>query len=158
MTPARAVGPLLIMLALLVSSEPAAAGEGECPGGCWTYDDFGQIQCFGCDEYRELIFCMGGGCVCGTCEEEGGSGLCCGKIYYTPTIYPEPGDCGECGNSPSHARTHANRQSSGGRYSAELRQGYSPGLIMLTPTVSYRAPLFAYVYNRCSHTFTLIAE
>ena len=29
---------------------------------------------------------------------------------------------------------------------------------MLTPTVSYRDLLFGYVYNRCSHTYRLVAE
>jgi hypothetical protein len=40
----------------------------------------------------------------------------------------------------------------------ELRQDYSPGRIMLSPTVTYKEPLFVYVFGRCNHTYRLLAD
>ena len=65
---------------------------------------------------------------------------------------------GDCGNVAKHAQTHSNRLNPNAWREVELRQDYSPGLIMLTMTESYREPVFGYAYNRCNHTYRLVFE
>jgi hypothetical protein len=155
--------PLLIVLTLLF--HPGRAGaQDQCSAHCTGYQDDGEILCTGsngCTGSYEAESCALGGCTCGTCYPKGSSGECCSRIYYIPNVYPMSGSCNtiECGDASIHARSHLSRNDGGeGRNSAELRQAYSPGLIMLTPTLSYREPSLLYVLDRCSHTYRLVAE
>ncbi len=81
-------------------------------------------------------------------------------IYYVPNIFGAPGSCNgvECGGSPVHARTHLTRKDRDLQTRVNLRNDRSPGLIMLSPTVTYREPLFIYAYDRCKHTYRVIIE
>jgi hypothetical protein len=145
---------LLVGLGALFNAGSASA---QCTS-CWGILDEGPTRCTGCNAYYDLEFCTRG-CQCGNCLSHGGSGLCCGHIYYSPVIYPLPDDCGgECGLARVHPRTHVSRNGQEGKHSEELRQGYSPGLILLAPGVTYREPLFAYDFNHCRHSFGLLAE
>lgn len=155
----RVLGLSLIVLTLLIN--PSRATAASCSAHCTEIWYIGEADCTGangCQSSRPIESCSFG-CVCGTCQSRGSSGECCGRIYYVPNVYSAPGDCtNECGAAPIHARTHVNRQNPNVQYNVDLRQDYAPGLIMLTPTKSYREPLFIYAYDRCSHTYRLIAE
>ncbi len=160
----------LIVLTLLVNPyrtaaqvSPSLGGVEPCsaPNRCTGIWDYGDLPCTGangCSDSFPDESC-GDTCFCGICDERGSSGECCGHTYYVPNFYEGNGDCSnECGDIAIHARTHVNRQNPRSQHSLYLRKDYSPGLIMLTPTVSYKEPLFGYVYNRCSHTYRLIVE
>lgn len=147
----------LLLVGLTAALFSPGSASAQCTD-CWGILDEGPTLCTGCHSYYELEFCTRG-CVCGNCVSHGGSGLCCGHIYYSPVIYPLGEDCGgECGLARVHPRTHVGRNSQQGKRSEELRQGYSPGLILLAPGVTYREPLFAYDFNHCRHSFGLVAE
>src|SRR5258708_1731840 len=67
---------------------------------CWDYGTRYAFCGAGC-EAQETNSC-GFGCISGECNSQGGSGECCGKMYYSAVIYPDGGRCGECGNIRSH--------------------------------------------------------
>jgi hypothetical protein len=144
----------LVALGALFSPGTASAQCTDCNGIL----DEGPTPCPGCKSYYDQEFCTRG-CQCGTCIAHGGSGLCCGYRYYSPVIYTQPDDCGgECGLARVHPRTHVSTNVQESKHSEELRQGYSPGLILLAPGVTYREPLFAYDFDHCRHSFDLVAE
>lgn len=154
-----AVLSLLVVVSLLVPVVPADA-QTRCPAGhCYTYLDLGDVNCTGangCQDTWDDEIC-GFGCVCGSCTNKGSSGECCGKIYYIPNIAPEDGDCeGNCGDARTHALSHK-RDGAAGR-STDLLHDHTPGVIMLTRTVSYRDPRLLYVLDRCSHVYRLMTE
>lgn len=92
---------LLILLSLLFIPSIASAA-------CWDYWDLGSVMCTGqggCQGEHEVVTCTFG-CVSGDCFNHGGSGLCCGKIYYSAAIYPDGGDCsGRCPEIRAYAPT-----------------------------------------------------
>jgi len=146
------------LLVVIASSNRATATA--CDGGCWGYFDAGSFNCKGsggCTGSYERYLCWPG-CACGTCTNHGSSGLCCGSIYYEPNFYSGSGNCLGCGDVTKHAQTHSNRLNPNAWRTVELRQDYSPRLVMLTPTESYREPVFGYAYNRCNHTYQLVFE
>jgi hypothetical protein len=149
--------PLLLGLTMVFLTHRAVAAS------CSSIEDFGSTSCSGangCTGERPDEVCFFG-CTCAECSPRGSSGECCGRIYYVPNLYPQSGcgNCGECGGTPrTHIRSHVNRAGSGQQYSVELRQDYSHGLVVLSPTVSYREPLFVYLLNHCDHTYRLLAE
>jgi hypothetical protein len=130
-----------------------------CNTSCTSTVDTGYSSCNGNPNCTyPLEFCSTG-CICGRCISHGGSGSCCGITYYTPVIYPGSGICSgsECGTLPEHARIHS-RESLRGHHDTEIRNGYSPGVIMLTAAVSYRQESLVYVFDRCAHTIRLMTE
>jgi hypothetical protein len=150
------VVPLFLLLILLVGSGRLRAQE-PCTAECTGIEDFGEVPCAGCSDTRPDESCSDT-CYCGTCHLHGSSGECCGRIYYVPNFYPAPGDCtNECIGVPAHARTHASRRKLNTQFTVDLRQGSTPGLIMLTPTRSYRDPVFLYALD-CSRQYRLVAE
>ncbi len=154
----KVVALLFIAASLLIGPDQAAAATNGC-GTCSGTLDLGPEPCTGrngCTGSYEQMICSWG-CSCGVCHDNGSSGLCCSTRYNLPNIYLEPGTCDECGEIAAHARAHEKRRSANTQQSVELRQDYSPGLIMLTPTVTYREPAFFYAAD-CSHTYQLIAE
>src|SRR5690242_6574639 len=91
-TTARVLSLAFVVLVLCAASQ----------AGCYSYLEYGPYACVGpngCyDSYYRTI--CAGGCVAGDCYSQGGSGECCGKLYYNATIYPDPwyrcgGSCGE---------------------------------------------------------------
>ncbi len=112
----------------------------------------------GCEDIYYLENCVAG-CTGGTCVDHGGSGECCGMVYYTSVIYEDPweppcnqGICGDVRIRPIGQPI--------------LDEGpkisfYSDGSsekILLAKDVTIQVPLFRYVYVRCHHSFDLIAE
>jgi hypothetical protein len=82
-------------LGLLLSSQPAQA-----QGSCWGYLQIGPFQCQSLDgqcssEYYTTRCNLG--CLSGECYNQGGSGECCGQLYYSAIIYPD-GDPHGCDN------------------------------------------------------------
>lgn len=156
--------PILILILvfplLLINPRRAIAGD-DCDRFCSDVWDWGSVPCTGknCSGQYEDESCASG-CVCGTCQRQGGSGLCCDTKYSVPVIDPGSGSCSgiECGDIAKHARTHAARQTIRSPFSAALRRDNSPGLIMLTATASCRPAVFGYAYNRCKHTYVLVFE
>jgi len=149
---------LLTSLVLLLPTKLAA--EELCSGSCWSYVYIKTHTCTGpnCEDTWDEYVC-GLGCVCGACHINGSSGMCCNTKYFEPNIYPGNGNCINfgCGEVPIHARTHLNSRNLEEQQYAELRQDI-PGLIILSPTVRYRAPLLGYVFNHCTRSYALISE
>src|ERR1700723_1350228 len=145
-------------LIVVASLNPVA--NAECDASCVGYSDPLQINCSGgggCQSFYMKVFCSSG-CTCGDCASQGSSGQCCGRIYYLAVVYGNgEGGC-ECGDVKQHAQTHSNRLNPEGRRTVDLRQDYSPGLIMLTATESVREAGFGYAYNRCAHNYQLVFE
>ena len=121
---------------------------------CWDYGTRYAHCGPGC-EAQETTSC-GFGCISGECVSNGGSGECCGELYYSAVIYPDGEKCGECGE----IRTHKSLQSS----ENVIRLGGSPspwwgaprGLIKLSENVSYRPPRQAFVLNQCAHAYGVL--
>jgi hypothetical protein len=145
----RALLPAFVVLTMVLAVRTVKA---DCVG----YDDFGSIPCSGangCHSQWELITC-GFGCDAGTCEDDGNSTECCGTKHEYAQIVGDGGACGECGGIRFHAgAAHASPQ-----HNAELRQGYTPGLIMLSANLSYRPSQLVYTLNRCNHKYELTVE
>lgn len=142
---------LLILLSLLFIPSIASAA-------CWDYWDLGSVMCTGqggCQGEHEVVTCTFG-CVSGDCFNHGGSGLCCGKIYYSAAIYPDGGDCsGRCPEIRAYAPTSSARPK---QHDVELRRGYTPGLIVLSDHFSHKPPLVVYVLDHCSHSYGVIEQ
>jgi hypothetical protein len=153
-------GPFLIVLSLSVGSSRASAQAYTCDSPCGGYLDPGGRSCNGdptCQEYP--TYCTSSGCICGQCVSHGGSGDCCGLIYYSAVVYPGSGACpGDCGYATTHGRMHVARGHRKNPHESEVRGRYSPGLIMLNATASYRPASIVYVYSNCSHDLRLVVE
>jgi hypothetical protein len=147
------------LMAVIATCNRATAQS--CSENCEGYFDAGQFNCSGaggCKSFYERYLC-GPGCTCGSCDSHGSQGQCCGQPYYEAVIYPNGESCDEvCGDGTRHARIHMNRLNTSAVHTVDLRQDYSPGLIMLKPTESYREPIFGYAYNRCDHSYRLVFE
>jgi hypothetical protein len=153
------MGPIRVLLLLFVVLVMVFATRTAKADDCVGIEDFGSQSCSGakgCESEYESEYCSFG-CVSGTCNGRGSSGECCGKIYYVPNISGGGGDgCSgiECGDGRVHARaSHVNLE-----HRAELLRGYTPGLIMLSVNVSYKAPQLIYSFNRCSHTYEVVMD
>jgi hypothetical protein len=155
MKPMRLVLSFFILLVMVFAAGSAKAQ-------CWGYSQFTPERCSspGCMGSYTPTYCRFG-CVSGTCENQGGSGQCCGHLYYTAVIYPDGQDsCHDlgCGENGQFRRVHGKTSRVDSQYSAELRQGYTPGLIMLSARLSYKPPRLVYAFSRCNHSFRLIIE
>ena len=143
----------MVAFAVLVVTRPAHAG-------CYSYEPGNDVPCFGsngCNDFYQEVFCVFG-CVSGTCDSRGGSGLCCGKIYYTPVIYPDGGRCdpgGGCGTGRPHTMQQSALHSP---HAQELLQHRSPGVVKLTDSISYREPAFAFVIDHCKREYGVLIE
>ena len=141
---------ILLVLLLSVVSLPRIAHA-----GCEDYWDVGSAMCTGaggCQGEHEIIRCTFG-CISGTCVNQGGSGVCCGKIYYNATIYPDGGDCRErCPGIRSFPTSAAKPSHQHGPL------GYSPGLVMVTERLSYKPPTIVFVLDHCSHSFGVVQQ
>jgi hypothetical protein len=150
----RVGASVLVMLLVVCFSHPAHAS------GCWDINYLSDVNCTGpngCTGSYPLEYCTFG-CVSGTCEDRGGSGLCCGRLYYTPVIYPDGGRCdpgGGCGTGRAHASRPTATSSP---HAQQLLQGRSPGVIKVSDNFGYREPTFAYVYDRCRHEYAVLVE
>jgi hypothetical protein len=151
MKPIRALLPLFVVLLIVLAAHTALAG-------CYQLQEAQEIcsGAGGCEGNYTAVFCVSG-CIAGECFEQAGSGECCGRIYYLASLYPDGGIChGDCDNA--RVRVHARSSHVSSQHSAELRRGYSPGLIMLTADLSYKEPQLVYTFDRCNHNYGLLAE
>jgi len=130
--------------------------SGECTG-IEYYGDGNCTGSGGCRDSYPIEFCSFG-CISGTCHASGSGGLCCGHQYYVPNIYLDGGEChgGNCGLS-----RHASRSSESRAHvelDARILQGYHPGIIKVSDTVSYKEARLIYVFDRCRHEFGPLVE
>ena len=150
----RVLFPFLTVLVMVFAARSANAGV------CWGYSELDPEECVGheCMDSWTPTYCSFG-CVSGTCDNQGNSTECCGTSHYVAQIYPDGDSCKDqgCGESGLF-RFHTKTPLVNSQHSAELRQGYSPGLVMLSANVSYKPARLIYVYNRCSRSFKLIIE
>ena len=139
----------LIVLTLLLAWIVATPRKAHA--SCWGYIDR-TVSCVGgCIAESDTCFF---GCISGTCNNQGGSGLCCKTIYYTAVIYPDgdPEECSFCsearpvaGHKEVATTTHTRVQFWGGG---------TPGLIQLGGELaSLRIERQVFVPNRCSHSY-----
>ena len=122
---------------------------------CWSYMDDGEFECGGaggCEGYYFRVYCILG-CVSGTCNPDGGSGECCGQIFYYAVGYEWGGlDCHglNCGESPAR---RARRQEGRRKVNTATLNGKS-GLGPLADQV----PRILFVPNRCTHEYEVLFE
>jgi hypothetical protein len=141
------VSALLTCLLLLCAARAAVAS-------CVGYREVNQLclakNCS--DEFTQTLCSWG--CVSGLCVNQGGSGLCCGVIYYNAQIQPDGThvNCGSCGE----ARVHVSRSSSKAS-NAEIWRGAVLG-VRLNQSSSYRMPHLLIVPDRCAHGYGLVVE
>jgi len=151
---ARALPPLFAILAALFSA-PAAKAE------CWDYWDWGAVDCTGsggCESQWEDITC-GIGCVSGSCNSTGNSTECCGTRHdYAAGVDDGQDSCHGVGCGGSPGRHHIRGPRAQSQHRAELLQGYTPGLVMISADLSYKEPQLIYVLNRCNRTYEAVAD
>ena len=97
------------------------------------------------------------GCVSGECDGNGGSGECCGKMYYSAVIYPDGDFCEWCGNARHHGSRLAKNEVHVDAFPA-IWWDTSRGLVKLSKDVSYRPAKQAFVLNKCSHSYAVLIE
>jgi hypothetical protein len=150
----RTLLPLLVVLLMVFTSRTAKAD-------CWDYWDIGAVNCTGpggCRSQWERVTCTFG-CVSGSCNSTGNSTECCGTRHDYAAGYPDgQGGCHGVNCGGASIRTHARSSHTAADHSAELLQGYSPALILLSADLSYKPPELMYVLNRCSHNYELIVQ
>ena len=151
----RSIRVLLPTFALLVMMFATRTAKAECVG----YFDLGSEDCTGkngCENSWDELLCSFG-CVSGTCSLSN-STECCGVIHRSAQIYGDGDGCSgeECGDA--HRRIHVRNTHTNPQYRAELLQGYTPGLIMLSADISYKEPGLIYAFNRCSHSYEMVVE
>jgi len=144
---------LVLLAAVIIVFASYNAKAGECTNGCRGYDQSDPTPCDGCEGMSYVETYCTFGCTCGTCEVDGNSGKCCGSEYHNDEIVPTDGTC-ECGN----VRVHASTLHSSAEHRAELLQGRTPGLIMLSATESYKPAEMVYTYRSCSHRYVLVVQ
>jgi hypothetical protein len=121
----------------------------------------------GCVDYiPKTVFCGAGcepvdttgcffGCISGTCVSRGGSGECCGHIYYSAVIYQDSGNCGnECGGTP--LRIPERHVSVSSRNNVNM--AWSPGFIQIGEGVRVREYRRSLVPNHCAHSYMALVE
>ena len=123
---------------------------------CW---DYGTRYAFcgpGCQ--AEQTTSCGFGCISGECNSHGGSGECCGRIYYSAVIYPDGDRCANCGTARSHkSRLSAENEVHVLGFPA-IWWDSSRGLVKLSKNVRYHPPKQAFVLNKCLHTYGVLIE
>lgn len=123
---------------------------------CWQYGTRYAVCGPGCGPL-ETTSC-GWGCISGECYSDGGSGTCCGKMYYSAVIYPDGGTCGECGNIRSHRFKHSAQHQLLGGDSPAIWWATSRGLVWLTNNISFHPARQAFVLNKCAHAYGVLIE
>jgi hypothetical protein len=150
----RTLLPMVAMLLLLFAARSAKAN-------CWEYFDWGSVDCtglHGCMSQWEEIGCTFG-CISGSCNPTGNSTECCGTRHdYAAGHDDGQGGCSgvNCGNV--RFRVHARASHLSSPHSAELLQGYTPGLVMLSADLSYKSTQLVYTFNRCNHSYEAVVE
>ena len=124
---------------------------------CVGYSQEFEFTCVGgggCQGTYYRVYCTFG-CASGTCVNQGGSGECCGKIYYVATIYPDGGwDCNaNCGDAPVR-RSHVSHPKKSAKALSAALDVIGP--VRLTAELSYSIPRTAIVPDRCRRTFEVI--
>lgn len=131
--------------------------------------ELGQAQCTGttevtrqcsgqnCQSSYTTTICWWG-CLSGQCYAQAGSGLCCGTVYYSASIYPTGIGC-----DPQHCgftRVHPPKSSAlhSPHDVAELRRGELLNQIKLTSTLAYRPPSLIFLPDRCRHSYGLVVK
>ena len=91
------------------------------------------------------------GYVSGLCDFDGGSGECCGHIYYSAVIYPD-GD-NDHRQQGGQLRLHQAPASAANKtvHSSEAWRGQMLGRMVLATNVSYREPRMVFVPDRCAY-------
>jgi len=138
---------LLVGVALLTPSRSSAL--------CWSYRNvIGHCNgAGGCQGQYQYSVCMVG-CISGECNNNGGSGLCCGSVlYHSAVIYPDGNDCsgGNCGYLPVRsASRHSQRKVGSDPPSEEFA--------VLHRGSFYRSPGLRFMPDRCRHAYAVVIE
>lgn len=147
---------ILLTLAILVTSRAAAQGD-----QCWSYSEEQQFNCVGAGGCRGSYYetyCYVG-CLHGWCTNRGGSGECCGRIYYTASGSSDGTCLGfDCGLARVHTSSFRDPK---GRDSAEVQHVATTERLGATadPAVGgLRVPRLMFVPDRCAHTYGMIVQ
>jgi hypothetical protein len=143
--------------------EPVVADDDECLVGCNDTEP-GSWSCGPC--MRQLVDYCTSGCICSTCDPEGGEGECHCSInneyyqYFSATLYVEDGSCegGACGERRFRASSLANqlgRDQSLHTVSAS-RAKKSEDVPNWWSTLLYEERI--YVPSRCTHAYRMLIK
>jgi len=121
---------------------------------CWDYG-MRYAHCGPGCEAEQTTSC-GFGCISGDCVSDGGSGECCGEMYYSAVIYPDGGRCANCPQIRARKSTVSAENEVHVGSSRAIWWDTSRGLIKLSKNVSYRPPRQAFVLNKCSHAYGVL--
>jgi hypothetical protein len=128
--------------------------SGALEAGCYTYVEYGPYPCSNgsCyDSYYRTI--CGAGCVSGLCYPDGGSGECCGRLYYNATIYPDGTD--SCGGPCGYLPTVASLPTTG----TQIATHVNPRRLVLGPDNAYYKPArMTLVPDTCRHTYAIVTQ
>jgi hypothetical protein len=145
---------LLGLLGFLVQTPSITKAQGV---SCWGYvDNFGTCSDnAGCQGEYDRTECVLG-CVHGVCNNNGGSGECCGTIYYTAVLVSD-GDSTSCqgslcGDSP--VRRAALREKRRGRFKDIAQPKLTPEDFFL----AYRPPRILFLPSNCSQKYEVFLE
>jgi hypothetical protein len=123
---------------------------------CFDYGTRDVVCGPGCDIIQTTT--CGFGCISGECYSQGGSGQCCGKMYYSAVIYPDGGKCSECIGVRSHkSGLSAENEIQVGEFPA-IWWDSSRGLVKLSKNISYHPPRQTFVLNKCLHIYGVLIE
>lgn len=141
----------LFFSALLMLAAPRANAQVEGPGCYLTLDNWKICTgSGGCRDDYDNSQCFLG-CTHGFCTNQGGSGLCCGHLYYSAEIYPD-GDNDLCkGDICGFIRVHFAGAKE--RDNSLVRPRFQRA--ELTAPVHYWIQRLIYVPDRCAHTYGL---
>lgn len=146
----RKLWVLTVVLGVLACCKSANAG-------CYDYSVFGPIQCTGtggCTGEFYRVRCTWG-CISGSCNNQGNSGECCGKIYYSAQIYPDQASC-HCGELPTVARRLEPSSRSEDAFPASRKTRAS--VIVASRLMTPRLPRFTFVPDTCAHAYAVVVD
>jgi len=124
--------------------------------GCWGYSNGDESECtgpHGCAKWYTVSYCDLG-CTSGACNPVGNTRQCCSLIIHYAEIVPDGDRCPDCGN----IRTHLKPRPHSNPHRSELLQGRSPGLIMLSPAVSYKPLELVDVFRGCDRAAAIVID
>jgi len=125
--------------------------------GCVGYQEVNAIctGSGGCqDEYTRTLCSWG--CASGTCVNQGGSGLCCGRIYYNAQIQPDGTRCNNVNCGLARTRT-ARLATDASKHNTQLWNGARLGTIQVGDR-AYRVPRMLFIPDRCAARYGVVLE
>ena len=135
---------LIVAMAFLFSSALPTFAQ------CFQYGEI-DWECSGtnCQQEIQLSTCDVG-CHAGMCIPNGNTRQCCGAPVHYAQLTLQCHDC-----TPLPIRFHLKDAHPNQESRADLMQGYTAGVVMLTDSRGYRPPELLETYSRCNRSYGL---